>query len=443
MISQLLLSNFKSIKSHTDVSLKPYTLIYGPNSAGKSSLIQSLLLLGQSSFDKVLFKTELLDLGTFTNAISGQVSGYNTTFKIGFSSASFGDFHFGPHKYKWLIEFEVGRNVLPGKDGLGKFKELNLTLSSSDKNARRATFKIAQEKILRIGGTNSSKWILTDPVLSDVSGGYPIIDPEQICGVMPIIFNSSKNATALCDHLGLPNQIDQNDLVRLKKSLSQPLEEIFDMAHVPPVRNIPPEVFLNDARMGKLNAYSFYNNLAKDAEALEDVNKALDRLEVKYKLTFNKMEVSALNPRVQGVGSFTLNPSDLKIRLGFQDVGYGVSQVVPVLAAVFSKKSLISIEQPELHLHPRLQGRLADILISAHKNNGSQFLIETHSESLMLRIQRKIREEEINPDDVKILYVNPDGNGFSSVSEIDLDENGNFTSEWPNGFFEERFDDIF
>ena len=375
--------------------------------------------------------------------VSGQLSGYDPTFKIGIGSEKFEDLSFSPEIYKWLVEFDIGRSVVPGRDGLGNFKGLNLTLNKSGNSETRASFKTAQRQTQIVGGLGSSKWILTDPVISNISGGFQIINPEQIDGVLPMIFSPSENNKPLWGHFGLPSQIEEKDAVRLRRSVSQPLSDVLDMAHVPPVRGIPPEVFSNDVRLGKVNSYSFYNNLAKDPGALEDVNQALDRLEVKYSLTFNRMEMSTLNPRVQGVGSFTLNPNELKIRLGFQDVGYGVSQVVPVLAAIFSKKSLISIEQPELHLHPRLQGRLADILISAHNINRSQFLIETHSESLMLRVQRKIRDEEINPDDVIVLYVNPDGNGFSTVIEIELDKFGNFTSEWPNGFFEERFDDIF
>ena len=102
--------------------------------------------------------------------------------------------------------------------------------------------------------------------------------------------------------------------------------------------------------------------------------------------------------------------------------------------------SLICVEQPEIHLHPKLQAELADYFIETRKQN--QWVIETHSESLMLRIQKRMREGKITPSDISILYVLPDEVG-SNILKIDLDENGNFIDEWPNGFFEERLNERF
>jgi len=435
MISQLSLTNFKSIKGRTEVNLKPYTFIYGPNSAGKSSLIQSLLLLSHSNFNEVNFRSGTLDLGTFTNAISGQTGGYEQTFKVGVG--------FSAGVYKGFIEFEICRNSSPGKERLGKFKELNLSLTSSSGATSTTTFRASQPKVLRLSSLNNPRWKLTDPESIGDLAGFRIMNPDRLFGVLPLFFGDSKDDVAVRTHLGLPSHLTQDMSRDFRDFFKRPLEEICDMAHIPPVRNIPPELFIDDLRSGDTNSLSFYNELAKDVSALDNVNNALDRLEMNYKLIFNEVGSPNLNPRIQRVGSFTLSPVNLKLRLGFQDVGHGVSQVVPVLAAVFSKRKLISIEQPELHLHPRLQGQLADVLISAHEIHNSQFLIETHSESLMLRFQRKVRDEKISADDVKILYVNPEGNGFSFVSEIDLDKNGNFSAEWPEGFFEDRFEDIF
>lgn len=135
------------------------------------------------------------------------------------------------------------------------------------------------------------------------------------------------------------------------------------------------------------------------------------------------------------------------------NMGIGFSQMMPLVASAFgSENSLIAIEQPELHVHPALQTELADLFIQSAKERGNRFLIETHSEHLILRVMRRIREttrnslpegkHPIKPEDVAILYVQPGENG-STVQELRIDEQGRFLDNWPQGFFEERLDEMF
>ena len=137
------------------------------------------------------------------------------------------------------------------------------------------------------------------------------------------------------------------------------------------------------------------------------------------------------------------------------DIGLGITQVLPILAATnFDTGTTIAIEQPELHLHPAIQAEIADEFIRSYKENNNDFLIETHSEHLLLRIMKRMRhtaEGRINkddvlaltPDDVCLLYVDSDGEN-TFVNELELDEDGTLLDPWPNGFFEEghreRFD---
>ena len=149
-------------------------------------------------------------------------------------------------------------------------------------------------------------------------------------------------------------------------------------------------------------------------------------------------------------------------RLALQDVGFGISQILPVLIHSFaSKNQLIAIEQPELHLHPRLQAEIGDVFIeSALGENKNTFLLETHSEHLILRILRRIRETTegemadwpealrkacpngIRPEDVAVLYVQPGKDG-SEVIELPVTPDGDFTRPWPSGFFTERFKELY
>jgi len=137
-----------------------------------------------------------------------------------------------------------------------------------------------------------------------------------------------------------------------------------------------------------------------------------------------------------------------------RDIGIGVSQLLPVLVKAYaSKESFIAIEQPEIHLHPALQAELADVFIeSALGEQKNTFLLETHSEHLILRILRRIRETRrdsktgrphgITPDDVAILFVQPTDKG-SEIRHLRVDERGQLIDTWPGGFFEESFNELF
>lgn len=123
-----------------------------------------------------------------------------------------------------------------------------------------------------------------------------------------------------------------------------------------------------------------------------------------------------------------------------RDVGIGISQVLPVLVMSYgSTGKLIAIEQPEIHLHPALQAELGDVFIeSALGERGNTFILETHSEHLILRILRRIREKKLEPDSVGVLFVSPTKTG-SYVQQLGIDKDGDFIDEWPGGFFEESF----
>ena len=137
-----------------------------------------------------------------------------------------------------------------------------------------------------------------------------------------------------------------------------------------------------------------------------------------------------------------------------RDVGIGVSQVLPVLVSAYaSQNQIIAIEQPEIHLHPALQADLGDVFIqSALGESKNRFLIETHSEHLLLRIMRRMREtingklpegvQRITPKDVCVLFVEPDGSR-SLVREMPLNEDGELVKAWPGGFFEEGLREVF
>ena len=145
------------------------------------------------------------------------------------------------------------------------------------------------------------------------------------------------------------------------------------------------------------------------------------------------------------------------------EIGVGISQILPVVIASAGRgwsSSFVVIEQPELHIHPAVQVQLADLFISEAptkgyiKNpfNARKFLIETHSEHLLLRLLRRINEtyegrlpHDFNPftaDDVAIYYLEKKPQGLC-IRRLEISEDGDSKGEWPEGFFEERRAELF
>ena len=140
-------------------------------------------------------------------------------------------------------------------------------------------------------------------------------------------------------------------------------------------------------------------------------------------------------------------------RFSFDEVGSGLGYVLPVLAVLFSSKSSVLIQQPELHLHPALQAELGDVFVEAHQGRSQPIIVETHSEHLLLRILRRIRrthlgqqqEEElqVRSRDISVLYFDPTPSGVTHVKQLRVSEEGEFMDRWPRGFFAERDQELF
>jgi predicted ATPase len=130
------------------------------------------------------------------------------------------------------------------------------------------------------------------------------------------------------------------------------------------------------------------------------------------------------------------------------DVGFGVSQVLPVIVESFyvPRRSIVIFEQPEVHLHPRVQADLADLFVDAirARENGvardCQFIIESHSEHFLRRLQRRIAEEELSKEDAALYFVHTEG-ASASIEELEVDDYGNIKN-WPNAFFGDEMADL-
>lgn len=210
-----------------------------------------------------------------------------------------------------------------------------------------------------------------------------------------------------------------------------------------------------------------------DREALEEVNRILADHLFREKGYFVSAEVHSITSFKQGADVQPVNgptPQDVPYgylvtlvlgdtegrRLAFEEVGSGLGYALPVLVALATAR-VAFIQQPELHLHPALQAELADALISAvrtHAGGSTQLLVETHSEHLLLRLLRRIRQSSstdsdaldpylIDQDTVVLLYIDPSSDGSSTVKRIRISKDGEFIDRWPRGFFQERWKELF
>lgn len=189
--------------------------------------------------------------------------------------------------------------------------------------------------------------------------------------------------------------------------------------------------------------------------------KKLARPETRYELIVREKDTRSRGRDRAGSGAraefIGIRDLSRKLLLPLSDVGAGFGQIAPILLSAFSDDSeVLLIEQPELHLHPAVQAELADLFIERSLGNESgettkQFIIETHSEHLLLRLMRRIRESStgqlpagcppVSADEIALLYVEPRG-GESVVLEMPLDELGRLTRDWPGGFFEEGIREV-
>ena len=130
------------------------------------------------------------------------------------------------------------------------------------------------------------------------------------------------------------------------------------------------------------------------------------------------------------------------------DVGFGVSQLLPVIVECFyvKERSIVIFEQPEIHLHPKVQAELADLFMDAiHAKEAGrprdvQFIIESHSEHFLRRLQRLMAEEKLAPRDAALYFVHSD-DGETRIEELDVDQYGNIRN-WPAAFFGDEMEDL-
>ncbi|MCV2487625.1 AAA family ATPase [Flavobacterium sp. SH_e] len=246
-----------------------------------------------------------------------------------------------------------------------------------------------------------------------------------------------------------PLSVSDSYFVNFLSEIIDKVEDSFNgqrINYVSPLRAHPKRYYFLDK--AKIN--TFLDTL--DGEAIAEIIKENNNLKNSVNTWFKKFNLHIdVGPIKDIIHQIVVQQNSLD--LDITDVGFGVSQVLPVIIQGFLSKdqSITLVEQPEIHLHPKMQADLADLFIdiairkNTRKNTFSShkyLIIETHSEYLLKRLRRRISEEKINPDQVAIYYIEPQEETKSaSIRKIDISSKGAF--EWPKDFYTgELADDI-
>lgn len=257
----------------------------------------------------------------------------------------------------------------------------------------------------------------------------------------------------------LPNPIPLPNLTNVTLAVSEELRLLLQsMIYIGPLRPRPERFYApldhSEARPGTL-ARLIPEIVRRDK--LTTVNRYLSPFGYSLDVKFGGGEL--------GEQVFVPVLTDLKTNTPayLSDVGFGIGQSLPILCQILlADEQIVLIEQPELHLHPRLQGEIASLLVHSliyepHEEEErlrpghtdfwgrlpkAQFVVETHSEHLLLRFQRLIREGTLRAHEISVLYVQKEKDGASCL-HLRLDDDGDFIDEWPDGFFEEGYREIF
>jgi hypothetical protein len=410
---------FKSINEKQTLELAPVTVLAGANSAGKSSMLQPLLLLKQTL-------EAPFDPGTLL--LSGQNVKFTTADQMLFHCAG------EDCKREFAVELETDKGAwvrlvysCPVKEGV--------TLA---------------EMQYREGTDDPAKRV------------YPGMSPDEIVPLLPPPF--SQIATDIAKRrkvqlrwsvererffLGFTLKDEKNALALVfgpggvATPVSAFLKHVAGVLHLPGLRGNPqrdyPTTAVEFDYPGTFEAYvaSVINRWQKDGDPrVKEIGEDLRLLGLTWKVEAQKIDDTKVELRVGRLP--TPRRGGAKDMVSIADVGFGVSQTLPVLVAlrIAEPGRLVYLEQPEIHLHPNAQAALARIVASAAKR-GVIVVLETHSAILLRSIQTLVALGDLDPEEVNLNWFKRDDNsGATRIRRAVPDENGAY-GDWP-----EDFDDV-
>lgn len=538
MLTSLLIENFKGISARQRIDFAPLTLLFGANSAGKSTILQALLYLhevlerGTADVDRTELGGDVLELGGFARLVHRHDRERSIVVRAEFDTLGslerFGrdlaEFPFpdldddvdsawieltmtfrtaaafrgaivdramigvngDPTPLVWL---ELGTSL---RDGEPLHARINLghALVASDEREHPTDVDADGNPLMipHAPAEITESWqsiAIPQAVLSLVSEGDEVTPdvPSEYRGselgangqVLPMFALVRSRMSALPHPEQSLRVIPFEDDSAEKHKAAEQVRTFLEMVvlgttaqlaaalresiYLGPLRAIPPRGFLYE-RAGRpaswADGLAAWDILLTDRRnRVEEANHWLRQLkagcQVVVQQLFDRGAEALSYEHVDNTVRRLLLKAGADTFVLPSEVGAGISQVVPVIvAALDGRYGLTLIEQPELHIHPKLQTDLGDLFIVASTRR--QFLIETHSEHLILRALRRIRETSageltegdppFTPDKLSVIYVEATATG-TTFKRLRVDESGDFVDRWPHGFFEERAKELF
>ena len=417
MITHIRMKNFKSWEDSGEVELAPLTGFFGTNSSGKSSLLQMLLLLKQTvGTDEILFfgdENSLVNLGSFREVIHG----HNSEATLGLE--------FGC-KLQNSLTIETLQMVDKYSYGYAPLDIDNFTFDTTiceGLSIENFFYTVGPEAIHKV------KWEGARLYYGDLQG----------------------NSINVKNCYGEP----KNRWNEFLSPLSAAFENLFrDVYYLGPTRVHPQRFYHWEKTHPK--EIDLWGNKAVDALLSARVRQLTTAhngkkvsIEERISKWLQKMELAhsfSLVPK----GFLDDNNYEIRIRktpnsaeVTLADLGHGVSDLFPLLVhcCYVPEGSTLILEQPGIHLHPKAQANLADLFLEVITDRNLQILVESHSEHLLTRLQRRIAEKQIGQDDVA-LYFCRNIDGESNKELLEVTESGDIKN-WPENFFGDVMGDMF
>ena len=564
MLTGIGLRNFKAFgEEMQEAPLSKITLIYGPNSGGKSSIIQALLLLKQSLKNnyltggdhdtrrKLVPRDELVDLGSFQallhkhelarelelsimyrnldHGINGARNDINLTFSERDGAGDLTKVSYGIHNMDNANGTTLLNAALEGsassliahydEDGYsGRFpSEWNTEYTILHTRNRKVSYLALMDFLPTLCFSELKQLREKEQASAEQKRRSVLERIEDKNGGTPILPMIEQEATLRAWDLRLSEAIGESDWAldwdeRLGRSIDQDFEctlkcqdltteetvmlmpenipndyklHLSLVNYLGPLRSAPQRLYRvfsaddidikripffhligvlagiyhsdaldNSSNIAGIQGEFAANVLYRNNHIRIEVNNWFKRFRIPYELAVVEMSEAPLAGEHIAIALYLLdregkriqnkNSEDVAVTLA--DVGYGINQLLPIIVEGIASQpnSTLCVEQPEIHLHPRLQANIADLMIDTiadEPGKRKQWIVETHSELLVRRIQTRIAQGDISPSDVSVLYVNPDDEDYegSAIKQLRLDENGYWLDEWPQGFFDEGY----
>ncbi|TAG11460.1 MAG: DUF3696 domain-containing protein [Verrucomicrobia bacterium] len=445
MLSSLRISHFKAWTDTKVIRLAPLTVIFGSNSAGKSSLGHLLLALKQTAISSDRRRAlhlgdanALIDLGTFSDCLHHHDTSKPLAFEIRWQLPKTLDVRDPQDRKKaWSgndlsLSAELRANE---KTGQPETESLKYVLRSASGDMLDASL-VRDEKNAYILKSDKYQFV------RNVGRKWPLEEPDKFYRVSDATRARFQNADFLSD-LALETE-SMLDRLYFLGPLREPPQRTYQWSG-----DTPDDV-------GPKGQYSIAALLAAKAQGRK-LNRGPKKRQVDFDAFIAEwlkdlgiIESFSVRAVAEGRKEFevlvrTKNDSaEVKIT----DVGFGVSQVLPALVEAFycPRNSTVWMEQPEIHLHPQVQAELADAFISAirARENGEhrnvQLIVESHSEHFLNRLQRRIAEGNIKPNEVAIYFCSNEA-GAAELQELRVNLFGDIEN-WPNNFFGNEMADL-